>query len=259
VSVTCPDGHTSSATDFCDVCGAPIAAGAAASAPPGTGPVPSVTPPTDPASAAAGAPPIPSGPATSPPGATTTLCPGCGTAVSTDALFCESCGRDMVTGQMPGSPAADLADAGEQPTEPPARASTGWLAEVWVDEDWFAARGEGRCPTVGVPRTFVVADGSTIGRRSKSRGIAPDVDCTADGSVSGRQAVLGFDGTRWTVTDLGSTNGTFVAHAGAALPTDPIEPNTAVEVEPGDRILIGAHTRVVIRAETDADAPAPSA
>jgi pSer/pThr/pTyr-binding forkhead associated (FHA) protein len=127
---------------------------------------------------------------------------------------------------------------------------------VWVDEEWFAARGEGRCPTVGEPRTFPIADGALIGRRSKSRNIEPDVDCSADGSVSGRQATLGFDGARWTITDLGSTNGTFVAHAGAPLPADPIEPNAALELEPSDRILIGAHTRVVIRAETDAEAAA---
>jgi hypothetical protein len=262
VSVTCPDGHTSEATDFCDVCGAPIAA----SAPPAgstdaaaatTGPVPSTSPP--PPAPAAPPPPSPTAggtttPATTAPGAAgTTICPSCGTAISTEALFCEGCGRDMVTGQEPG-PSTTAPDATE-PT-PAARASTGWVAEVWVDEEWFAVRGEGRCPTVGAPRTFPVDDGSLIGRHSRSRGITPDVDCSGDGSVSGRQATLGFDGTRWTVTDLGSTNGTFVAHAGAAAPADPIAPNTAVELEPGDRILIGAHTRVVVRAETQAEVDA---
>jgi hypothetical protein len=158
----------------------------------------------------------------------------------------------MVTGQVPGPAAALGAPSGATP--PVARPSTGWVAEVWVDEEWFAARGEGRCPTVGEPKTFPVADGSLIGRHSRSRGITPDVDCSADGSVSARQANLGFDGTRWTITDLGSTNGTFVAHAGGAMPTDPIEPNVAVELESGDRILVGAHTRVVIRPETPADA-----
>jgi len=163
----------------------------------------------------------------------------------------------MVTGQMPGPAAAP--GSGGPDAAPVARPSTGWLAEVWVDEEWFAARGEGRCPTVGEPRTFPVTDGSLIGRTSKSRGIDPDVDCSADGSVSGRQAVLGFDGVRWTITDLGSTNGTFVAHPGGPLPTDPIEPNTPVELESGDRILIGAHTRVVVRAETAAESGSPSA
>lgn len=162
----------------------------------------------------------------------------------------------MVTGQMPGSVAAPNTGGVGAPAA--AKPSTGWLAEVWVDEEWFAARGEGRCPTVGEPRTFPVADGSLIGRASKSRNIDPDVDCSADGSVSGRQAVLGFDGTRWTITDLGSTNGTFVAHPGAPLPVDPIDPNTPIELESGDRVLIGAHTRVVIRPETSAESAAAS-
>jgi pSer/pThr/pTyr-binding forkhead associated (FHA) protein len=128
------------------------------------------------------------------------------------------------------------------------------VAEVWVDEEWFAARGEGRCPTVGEPATFPVADGSLIGRRSNSRNIHPDVDCLADGSVSARQALLGFNGTIWTVTDLGSTNGTFIAPAGGPLPSDPIEPNQAVELEAGDRILVGAHTRIVLLPEASGPA-----
>jgi hypothetical protein len=268
VSATCPDGHTSTATDFCDVCGAPIAGSPTViptgSAPPATGPVSTVAPPPE-----AGSPPAPStaastgsaapGPGGSASGATgaTTVCPGCGTVVSADALFCEGCGRDMVTGQMPG-PSAAPGPGGDAAASIP-KTRTGWVAEVWVDEEWFAARGEGRCPTVGEPRTAPVGDGSLIGRVSKSRNIAPDVDCSADGSVSARQATLGFDGVRWTITDLGSTNGTFVAHPGGPLPTDPIEPNTPIELEAGDRILIGAHTRVVIRAETTAEAAAGSA
>ena len=64
-----------------------------------------------------------------------------------------------------------------------------------MDEEWFAARGEGRCPTVGEPKTFIVDDGSLVGRRSKSRNIIPDVDCSSDGAVSARQAVLGHHGT----------------------------------------------------------------
>ena len=71
--------------------------------------------------------------------------------------------------------------------------------------------------------------------------------------------MLGFDGVRWTITDLGSTNGTFVAHPGGPLPADPIEPNTPFELESGDRVLIGAHTRVVIRAETAAETQAATA
>ena len=246
MSVTCPDGHSSEATDFCDVCGAPIAP--ATEAPPAP-PAPATPPPVEAAPAQPAAPAPEAAGAIDP--AAAVVCPNCGTLMSEDALFCEGCGRDMVTGQMPpaaGTPAP--ADAA-----PPARASTGWVAEVWVDEEWFAARGEGRCPTVGEPKTYIVDDGSLVGRRSKSRNIIPDVDCSTDGAVSSRQAVLGHQGTFWTVTDLGSTNGTFVAHAGDPLPTDPIPPNESVELETGDRILIGAHTRVVIRAAAPGEGP----
>ena len=59
------------------------------------------------------------------------------------------------------------------------------------------------------------------------------------------------------VTDLGSTNGTYIAHAGGPLPTEPLTPNQAVELETGDRILIGGHTRVVILPEAPAATPAP--
>ncbi len=248
MSVTCPDGHTSTATDFCDVCGAPI--GATATPAPGGGSAP-VTPSAPVAPAAT---PSPAAPATSTPAAPPMACPNCGTVMAADALFCEGCGRDMVTGQLPAPGGAPLAEA----SAPSPRPSTGWVAEVWVDEEWFAARGEGRCPTVGEPRTSPVADQSLIGRVSKSRGIFPDVDCSADGSVSAKQAVLGFDGTRWTVTDLGSTNGTFVAHPGDPVPTDPIAANQAVELETADRILIGAHTRIVIRAETPGESGTPT-
>ncbi len=239
MSVTCPDGHTSTATDFCDVCGAPIGP-LPSSAPPAADPAASPTPTPTPSATDAAAVPA------SGTSATTTLCPNCATAVSTDALFCEGCGRDMVTGQLPRPSDPPPGPAG---TTTPPRPSTGWVAEVWVDEEWFAARGEGRCPTVGVPATFPVADGSLIGRRSRSRNIDPDVDCLADGSVSARQALLGFNGTIWTVTDLGSTNGTFIAPAGGPLPSEPIEPNQAVELEAGDRILVGAHTRIVLLPE----------
>jgi len=242
MSVTCPDGHQSVSTDFCDVCGAPIVA---ASVPGVTGPEPAESKPAE-SKPAESKPAEPTATAVGPDPAAAVVCPTCGTVVSADSLFCEGCGRDMVTGQMPAT--SGTGTAAEQ--VPPVRASTGWVAEVWVDEEWFAARGEGRCPTVGEPRTFVVDDGALIGRVSKSRHLVPEVDCSADGAVSSRQAVLGHQGTFWTVTDLGSTNGTFIGHAGDPLPVDPIAPNEPVELETGDRILMGAHTRVVIRAES---------
>lgn len=218
----CPAGHDSTTDDFCDVCGEAIDPSAVAAAPV-----------TDPAPATAASPTTP------PPSGATIACAGCGDQVPADALFCEGCGRDLTTGQMPPGPAPAAAAV-----------TSGWVMEQWVDTDWFALRGEGRCPTAGAPRVHAIDDGSTIGRPSKSRHITPDVDCSGDGAVSARHAVLHQVGDIWSVTDVGSTNGTYVGAAGDGLPQDPIAPQVAVELGDLDRIFIGAHTRLVIRRAT---------
>ncbi len=70
----CPAGHTSTAEDYCDVCGLPVESGAR--------------------TAPSAAPVVPL------PGA---VCPHCGTNNAPDALFCEACGYDFTTGTMPRS------------------------------------------------------------------------------------------------------------------------------------------------------------
>ena len=86
--VTCPNGHPSQSTDYCDTCGAVIAI------------LPPLPPTGDPAATAAGTTVMPSVPV--PPGAT---CPNCGAPWAPDDVFCEVCGLDFSTGQLP-SPAA---------------------------------------------------------------------------------------------------------------------------------------------------------
>ena len=58
------------------------------------------------------------------------------------------------------------------------------------------------------------------------------------GNVSKRHAAISFDGARWSVTDQGSTNGTYVNRRRIAQTT---------EVRPGDRIYVGDF---VLRVET---------
>src|SRR6476646_3205027 len=101
----CPAGHTSTADDYCDVCGMPIAAQPASA--------PTPPPPTDvPAQAGVGQP-----------------CPNCSTMNAVDALFCENCGYDFTTGTMPrplppvGAPAAESPATGAAPA-PAADAGT---------------------------------------------------------------------------------------------------------------------------------------
>ena len=233
MSVTCPQGHTSETDDFCDVCGEPITAGstsAAASVAASASPPPATAPPS--ASSLTLDPPV-----AAPPLAPSQECANCGEQNPADALFCESCGYDFTTGQVP------------EPTPPMADPGAAWVAEVWIDPDWFAAQNSpGGCATSGAPTIVAVRTTTAmIGRRSQSRGITPEIDCSNDGAVSHTHAQLILDHDRWYVEDLGSTNGTFVGSPGNALPTTPLEPNQRHELADDERVYVGAWTRIQIR------------
>ncbi|MBK7612196.1 MAG: zinc ribbon domain-containing protein [Actinomycetales bacterium] len=78
MTYVCPNGHDSTAADFCDTCGAKIDAtqSGASSAPEAS----AAPPPTNPGGLA---------------------CPNCGTENVPESLFCEACGYDFTTGAMP--------------------------------------------------------------------------------------------------------------------------------------------------------------
>ena len=245
---TCPAGHESSTSDFCDVCGAVIDAPSVSPPAAGAGGSPAANsldlgpPPGDPGGGATAAPTA---------SAPSQACDNCGATNPADALFCEQCGFDFATGQPPPPPPEDPAASAEPST--PATTGADWVAEVWVDPDWYAVQDtDGSCPTSGSP-TVVPLRGEQvqIGRRSASRSLEPGVDCSDDGAVSHRHAQLLWRRGRWSIEDLGSTNGTFVGGAGEALPETPIPPHQAREIGTGDRIFIGAWTRVVVREATD--------
>lgn len=122
-----------------------------------------------------------------------------------------------------------------------------WVAEIWIDPDWYAGQDSpDQLPSPGLPRIVGLRKRtSLVGRPSKSRGITPDVDCDPDTGVSRRHADLTTDGTRWWVEDLGSSNGTYVGQAGAALPLDPITGRT--ELGEDARVYVGSWTRIVVR------------
>ena len=243
----CPVGHASLAQDYCDVCGLAINSTEA----PATGP------PTGPATSATSI-----GPGQQP-------CPNCGTANSVDALFCENCGYDFTTGTMPRplvaseSPDAtriEQAQSAPTSTTPttgdgssPSAETFDWVAEVWIDPAWYEAQqSPDRLPSPGLPVVVPLRSKSIlIGRTSRSRNIHPQVDCESDSGVSRRQTQLTTDGTRWWVEDLESANGTFVAPATGALPSDPIRVGVKHELAADDRIYVGAWTRIVIRRATE--------
>ncbi|HEY5787925.1 MAG TPA: FHA domain-containing protein [Microlunatus sp.] len=239
----CPAGHDSTADDYCDVCGMPIEATAVFPAAAGT-----------PAPSAPNATPVATGQA----------CPHCGTANVAEALFCESCGYDFTTGSMP-RPLSPPPPAVDIPVPPPATSATSappaaptgadfrWVAELWIDPAWYEAQDSpDPLPSPGLPATIPLRQTSVlVGRASRSRNIAPDIDCGNDSGVSRRQSQLTTDGSRWFVEDLESANGTFIGQASATLPEDPIAVGVKRELEPDDRIYLGAWTRLVIREATE--------
>ena len=157
--------------------------------------------------------------------------------------------------QAAGDPGGDPVGAGGLSTDlggVPPRIAFQWVAEVWIDPDWYAdQQATEPLPSAGLPAVIPLRVASAlIGRKSSSRNIAPDIDCSADPGVSRRHAQLTTDGARWFVEDLQSSNGTFVGPASGPLPDDPIAVGPKTEV--GDnRIYLGAWTRVVVRRATD--------
>jgi FHA domain len=101
-------------------------------------------------------------------------------------------------------------------------------------------------PTYCPERRFVL-DGQQvlIGRRSRSRGIEPQIDLSGppeDPAVSHAHALfVGQPGDKWAVVDLDSANGTYVNDA-----TDPIRANEPVSLADGDRVHVGAWTTLTL-------------
>lgn len=220
---TCPSGHESASDDFCDVCGfriaadGPLAADLAVSAP-GTTVSDAEAPPAEP-------------------------CPRCGTGRA--GQFCETCGYNFASAAAPVSSPPPAA------SPPPGPAAT-WTAVVAADRDYYGqirAASDSGAVAIGFPpycpeRRFRLSGAEVrIGRRSVSRGLEPEIDLTgppADPGVSRLHAVLlaGPDGG-WSVLDPGSANGTLVN--GSEIPHD-----EAVPLADGDRIHLGAWTRITI-------------
>ena len=238
----CSAGHETTATDYCDTCGLAIDASqqhdAAASTP--------QAPPPD----AVAAPPA---------GAST--CPHCSNATPPNALFCENCGYDFTTGSLPRpvepvdvpvEPAGSSLDL--NPSPPPDDA---WVAEVWIDPDWYAdQQSTDPLPSPGLPAVVALRHTTVlIGRSSRSRNIDPGLELDSDSGVSRRHAQLTTDGSRWFVEDLGSSNGTYVGGGLGTLPTTPIPVGVKTEITGDDRLYLGAWTRIVIRKAQPGEVP----
>ena len=127
---------------------------------------------------------------------------------------------------MPLRASAAGADPNPSPT-----IGTGWVAEIWIDPDWYAdQQSTDPLPSPGpAGRRPAAAPSILLGRASRSRGITP-TSTSSDNGISRRHAQLTTDGTRWWVEDLGSSNGTYVGSSVGPLPT-----RSSPGPAPGDR------------------------
>ena len=233
--VTCPAGHVSESTDYCDTCGAAIV-----SEPPGPALVTTEAP----------------APGTGPESGTISPCPNCGAPAGVDDAFCEVCGIDFATGELPTAN-VPVVQAGAAPgsgsASGAAPTSNGdlWVVVVEADRAFYEGNESPDVPLPfpegrGAREVPLKTDEILIGRRSDSRGIFPDIDLGApndDPGVSRRHAILRRkpDGS-WVLIDQNSTNGTRVSGAAAPL--------AAGEERPllnGDQILVGAWTRITLK------------
>jgi len=214
-TTTCPAcGADSATSDYCDSCGAPLA----------VAPAPAVD--------------VAAAPADLPPEQT---CPNCGAARTPDDAFCEGCGLDFATGQMPAAPTATPADA----------APSGWTAVVEADRAFFDSNeAEGSTSItfpagVGSREVPLTGDEVWIGRRSEAKGFFPGIDLgspVTDPGVSHRHAVLRrqVDGS-WALVDEASTNGTWL-NGGEV----PLTHGVLTAIRDGDRINVGSFTSITI-------------
>ena len=242
---TCPAGHESGSSDFCDLCGIRMASHPTIAVPEQRSAQP-VTPggwsppwidsaPSRPSGARPYVPEPERPPVTSAPYGpgqpVAQPCPRCGTGRT--GQFCEVCGYDYLSGAGPAT-------------------LTSWVAEVGADRAYFdtvvADGGEDavmlRFPVYCPRRRFRLSGREArIGRRSVSRGIEPEIDLTGpptDPGVSRLHAVLvPGDGGRIAVIDPGSENGTLVN--GREIP-----PGVPVPLGEGDVIHLGAWTAIQI-------------
>ncbi len=266
----CPNGHDSASDDFCDVCGMRIGGS------PATAPSPAASvPPSWPDVAAETCPrcstprtgqfceacgfnyqgprfipgPPPPVPGSSPPPVPGSSPPPVAAVPPTS-----------IASPIPSSaPAPSAESAPSAPSAPPSPAMSSfpypqatWTAVVGADRAYYeqvqAVTGpEGAAvtfPSYCAERRFqLVGNQMQIGRRSVSRGLAPEIDLTgppADPGISRLHAVLVAvpDGS-WAVLDPGSANGTLVNGSEIGI-------GDQVPLHDGDRINLGAWTAITV-------------
>jgi len=132
------------------------------------------------------------------------ICRSCGTKNEAIANLCSNCMAN-ISGVRPEEivecePPADWRENGEAAEEVRAEKRAGSSSETVIEtvgKAVFVFSRNGRC--------LSVRSGDVLGREEAGKNEFSEFD-----TVSRRHIRVAFDGARWTVEDLGSTNGTWV-------------------------------------------------
>lgn len=243
---TCPRGHSSADDEFCDVCGLAFEPDAAA------GPAASAASAASSVSSSASSPgfAVPEPVAEAEPAAGRP-CPACGAQLA--GRFCENCGSDSLAAPPP----VHVVSTGPKPPEPPEppKPKT-WSVVVAADERYFRAvksdggpdAGEIQFPQFCPERRFPLSGRQvSIGRRSHTRGIAPEIDLTGppeDIGVSRLHALFVPTADGWSIVDMKSANGTYVNYS-----REPLRPDEPRPLVAGDKVHLGAWTTLTLYAD----------
>lgn len=163
-------------------------------------------------------------------------CPDCKAPRAADAgEFCEVCGYNFRNGAH-----GDVAFAQAAAPEIPAPLSK-WSIIASIDPN---LREDGSPePPEQAPFAFAIEKAENlIGRRSRARGIEPEIALDFDDAVSHRHAIVSrLEDGSIAVRDIGSANGTRLN--GQDLP-----PLTDTALKDGDALTLGHWTRLVVKA-----------
>lgn len=178
-------------------------------------------------------------------------CPACGTENQAASQFCEECGTML---QVKISDAKQSAEFSAQSSDKPVFQSSS-ATSIGISPSAFESRREkeffdSEKNKAGVHATIIIERGSAtgtkfpiisdesfVGRWDADNGVFPDVDLDKhdpEAKISRRHARIrrSNDG-KYTIEDLGSTNGTFINRGRRLIP------GTETPLGDGDEIIIG--------------------
>lgn len=142
-----------------------------------------------------------------------TQCPYCRQAIPDDSAFCDQCGKELMWCPECKRP--------KRGTECPVCGNDLIQGHLWINK----GTEEGEAVLVGNGWSLVLQAGP-FGRRG---GIWPELGTCQ--YVSGSHGIIGKAGDGWTITDSGSTNGTYVNG-------QKLSAGAAVTLKKGDKVRI---------------------